>query len=216
MRLHVEALFTCDTAGHLVAVNDAGRAAAPRFFLGRTGEGSAWWFRHDLDAALTSDLDALCTRDPHAADPFIDRLARAAPVRKTWTGPAFCFPVNLLPANDGMRVTADNAGVLSPYLDDWQGDVAEGVPMVVVVEDGKAVSICASVRVTENAHEAGVETHRAFRGRGHAARAVAGWARDVRALGRIPLYSTSWENTASQAVARKLGLRQFGVDLHIT
>ncbi|HVG44817.1 MAG TPA: GNAT family N-acetyltransferase [Longimicrobium sp.] len=85
-----------------------------------------------------------------------------------------------------------------------------------VVEDGRAVAVCSSVRITDAAREAGVETAPGFRGRGHAARAVAAWAVAVRRMGAIPLYSTSWSNAASQGVARKLGLRMFGADLHIT
>jgi RimJ/RimL family protein N-acetyltransferase len=225
MRLHVEALFTRDDAARLVAVNVPGGAAAPRFFLGRTAEGSAWWFRHDVDAALARDLDALCEALPpgleedagaDVAAPFVDRLGRAEPVRRTWSGPAFLVPADLSDDAGVVRVTSDNAAVLSPYLEEWRGDVAEGVPMAVVLEEGKAVSVCCSVRLTPRAHEAGVETHRDFRGRGHAARAVAAWARGVRELERIPLYSTSWENRASRAVARKLGLFRYGVDLHIT
>jgi mono/diheme cytochrome c family protein len=66
------------------------------------------------------------------------------------------------------------------------------------------------------AHEAGVETAASCRGRGYAAPVVAAWARAVRDVGRVPLYSTSWRNEASRAVARKLGLVCFGSDLHIT
>jgi predicted GNAT family acetyltransferase len=88
--------------------------------------------------------------------------------------------------------------------------------MFVVACDGHAVAVCGSVRQTGQAYEAGVETVLAYRGRGYAARAVAAWAGVVRALGRVPLYSTSWQNTASQSVARKLALIQFGSDLHIT
>jgi predicted GNAT family acetyltransferase len=72
------------------------------------------------------------------------------------------------------------------------------------------------VRITHEAHEAGVETLPDFRGRGYATDVVAGWARLVRSLGAVPLYSTSWENAASQAVARKLRLVQYGADFHIT
>jgi hypothetical protein len=42
------------------------------------------------------------------------------------------------------------------------------------------------------------------------------WARAVRALGAEPLYSTSWQNAASRAVARKLGLVLYGTDLSIS
>ncbi|MDQ3856704.1 MAG: GNAT family N-acetyltransferase, partial [Chloroflexota bacterium] len=33
--------------------------------------------------------------------------------------------------------------------------------------------------------------------------------------GKVPLYSTSWDNSASQAVARKLGLVQYATDLSL-
>ena len=78
------------------------------------------------------------------------------------------------------------------------------------------MSVCRSVRITPAAHEAGVETLPAFRGRGYAPDVVAGWARVVQSLGAMPFYSTSWENTASQAVAKKRHLVPYGTDLHVT
>jgi RimJ/RimL family protein N-acetyltransferase len=60
------------------------------------------------------------------------------------------------------------------------------------------------------AAEAGVETLEAFRGRGLATAAVACWARAVQRSGRLALYSTSWDNAPSQAVARRLSARLYG------
>jgi RimJ/RimL family protein N-acetyltransferase len=225
MRLHVQALFTCDGAGRLVSVNERNGAAAPRLFLGRTADGIAWWLRYDLDPALSKELGALCESLPEgleedadltSAAPIIARLSREAPVSRTWAGPAFCFPSEL-PADDAtVAVTLENAPVLSPHLEDWRPDVAPGVPMVVALEGGNAVSVCCSVRMTPEAHEAGVETHPDFRRRGHSARAVVAWARAVRRMEREPLYSTSWQNEPSRALAKRLGLIQYGIDLHIT
>jgi predicted GNAT family acetyltransferase len=87
--------------------------------------------------------------------------------------------------------------------------------MVAVVADDAAVSLCFSARLTERAAEAGVETLEGYRGRGYAPAVVLAWAQAIRASGRVPLYSTSWDNRASQAVARKLGLVQYGVDLSL-
>jgi len=70
--------------------------------------------------------------------------------------------------------------------------------------------------ITPAAHEAGVETLADFRGRGYAKDVVAGWARLVQFMGAIPLYRTSWENTASQAVAKKLSLLSYGADFQIS
>ncbi len=57
-----------------------------------------------------------------------------------------------------------------------------------------------------------METAADYRGRGYAATVTAAWALAIRASGRIPLYSTSWDNTASLAVARKLGLIAYASD----
>jgi predicted GNAT family acetyltransferase len=88
-------------------------------------------------------------------------------------------------------------------------------PFVALVEKNRVVSVCRSVRITPEAHEAGVETLPDFRGNGYAKDVVTEWARIVRAAGAIPLYSTAWENNASQAVARKLRLKCYGTDFNI-
>jgi predicted GNAT family acetyltransferase len=84
-----------------------------------------------------------------------------------------------------------------------------------VLVDGAAVAICACARLPGPATEAGVETHPAFRGSGHAVTATAAWACAVRERGIIPLYSTGFSNAASQRVAAKLGLRRYGASVSL-
>ena len=224
MRVHVETLFTRDRAGRLLQVNALGHGTAPRFLLGRTIHANDCWFRNDLSDELIADLRSLChaerVGDVNAssdqATPFITRLSREAPVSTIYTGPAFCFAETSITSHDAIAVTSENVAVLSPYLDPWREDVAAGMPMAAVLDHGCAVAVCCSVRVGHEAHEAGVETHPDFRGRGHAAAAVRAWATMVRELGRMPLYSTSWDNTASRALARSLGLVQYGATLQLT
>jgi len=225
MRIHVEALFTRDAAGRLVRVNEPNGEDAPRFFLGRTTEGSDCWFGRDVDddlarrlaeaakARRSGDDHPLAPEDPAAYEALLER---AAPIQQTVTGPAYCFPREIAEFADVVSVTDQNAEILRPHLESWLDSTAPGLLTMAVVEDKCAVAICSSVRITDVAREAGVETAPGFRGRGYAPRAVAAWAAAVRRTGSIPLYSTSWSNAASQSVARKLGLRMFGADLHIT
>jgi predicted GNAT family acetyltransferase len=79
-----------------------------------------------------------------------------------------------------------------------------------IIEDGYPVSICFCARRSDVAAEAGLETAKAYRGRGYARRVTTAWALAVRDTGRIPLYSTDWTNGASLAVARSLGLNEYG------
>ena len=224
MRIHLEALFTLDATGRMRGVNEPDGAVAPRFFLGCTSHGNQWWFRHDLDDALVHALEALCAREPvgqdmslprHGSSPYRHLLEDHAPIENVWSGPAYHFPVSMPLDAETVLVTEENADVLRPHFEDWLGDVRACRPLAALLQGGLAVSLCASVRITHEADEAGVDTHPDFRGRGLAGRVVASWANAVRRLGRVPIYSTSWQNTASQAVANKLGLVQFGADLHI-
>jgi len=112
-------------------------------------------------------------------------------------------------------VTAENAHVLQRWLPEWLPDVSTQLPVMAVLVEGAAVAVCACSRVPGEATEAGLETHPAFRGHGYAAIATAAWARAMRDRGVIPLYSTAWQNLASQRVAAKLSLIRYGASLSI-
>jgi hypothetical protein len=221
MRLHVEALFVHDADQQLVRVNVPDGAAPPRVFLGRTTEGVVLRYRADVSEDVRRELEAV-SRESIALDspPSITRyetiLGRSAPIQKTWTGPAFSFPSSVSITHDVVRIVEQNQDLLEPLLPEWIPDVGMNPPVVGLLVDGRAVAVCCSVRRTDSAHEAGVETHPRYRGCGYAASVVAAWAQLVRDMNRVPLYSTSWQNDASRAVARKLSLIQFGSDIHIT
>ena len=215
MRRHVGALYTFDARGRMTGVNQWDGGIAPRFFLGRTAEGQVACLRSDVPDDLVGALSAL----PASAhdDAYLRLLARRAPVTRVWHGPAFAF-VTDVPIHTAGVVAIDesNVDLLRGGLEAWLPDVPHRRPFLAAIEGGRAVSVCASVRITPAAHAAGVETLAAFRGRGHARAVVAAWARAVRGLGALPLYSTSWENMASRAVAARLGMTMFGVDFHVT
>jgi len=225
MRLHIEALFTHDANGDMVRVNEPNGGAAPRFFLGRTAEGVAIRFRHDVAPEIRRQIEAACEKQlvqqrpldmPTDPLPYQQILDRAGPLEKTWLGAAFCIPGVVQPTAPTVAVTSANAELLRSLLEPWLPDVPVCQPMMAVTLDGRAVSLCCSGRRTKAAHEAAVETAIAYRNRGHGSQVVRAWAQAVYAAGALPLYSIEWENSASRAVMRKLEVASFGTDLHIT
>jgi hypothetical protein len=222
MRVHIEALFIHDANGRLVVTNNPGRREAPRFFLGRTSHGVQYRFRADVSDDIARELSLACSEEPTGMDEgpprararYLELLERAAPIQREWIGPAYYFPSGL-EAQRRVEVISDrNADLLGPHFARWHDDFRLAHPFVALVQDGCAVSVCCSARITTTADEAGVETAEAFRGNGYAPIVVTAWAVAVRELGRMPLYSTSWQNTASRSVATKLGLVQYGSDFH--
>ena len=225
MRLHIATLFTHDERGRLVRVNVPGGGPAPRFYLGRTRHGCEWRVRGDLDHQLIDELAALCTLEatdvddfapPEMPTPFEAVLARSSPVQKIWMGPAYYAGSEVRPMPGAVAVTLENAEILRAHLPSWVSGVSDERPMFAATVNGDAVAVCSTVRRTSAAVQAGVETVPDFRGRGYGSTVVAAWADAVRRSGATPLYSTSWENVASRALARSLGLTLFGADLHLT
>lgn len=223
--LQARTLFRHDAAGRLTAINEPGSQPAPRLFLGRTPNGNLWRYRYDLPAELieklettlsgetiTSDLDV----PPMSLQCLLDVLGKHTTVERVWQGPAWYVPESVAVPSDTEPVVLSDLELLSATFGGAIESWIDSAPCLAIMEDGRPVSACFSARTSAAASEAGVETLPAYRRRGYASAVTAAWARHVRALGRIPLYSTSWDNLASQQVARRLGLVLYGADLHIT
>lgn len=225
MDIQVRALFTHTAESRLLFVNEPDGAAASRLFLGRTRGGNIWRFHADLPESLVEELDALCASEPpievefneppRHIEKYVRLLEKLAPVKRISSGPAYYFSENIASSKRFVGITESNAEILHGGFEEFVSELPVWQPFVALIEGGRAVSVCRSVRISPKAHEAGVETLPEFRGKGFAGEVTAEWARRVRAVGAVPLYSTSWENKASQAVAQKLGLKCYGADFHI-
>lgn len=225
--VHARALFTHDEHSRLVSVNEPGGvgAPAPRMFFCRARAFNLWRFRADIPQALAEELGALCADEPVGAEfdcaprheeSYTRLLESHAPVSAREAGPAYYFDEYVEPSGQLLTITEADAELLRGGFEEFAEELPTWQPFVALFEGGRAVSVCRSVRITPAAHEAGVETLPEFRGRGYAKEVTAGWARLVRSTGALPMYSTSWDNAASQAVARKLRLTMYAADFHIT
>jgi hypothetical protein len=223
--MQIETLFTLDEQGRPLAHNGPQGARAPRFFLSRTATQQVCCFRADVPAPTAARLRQLAAEAPGtAADPpdaawvraLRGALAADTPVQSWYAGPCYYAPSPVAEQGETVQVHADNAAALLRNFPDIARALQEQRPCFAAVDEGRAVAVCYSSRRGTRAAEAGVNTLPAFRRRGLAAAVTAAWARATAAEGLLPLYSTSWENAASQGVARALGLRFYAAELHLT
>jgi hypothetical protein len=208
-------------------VNEPDGDPAPRFFLGRTREGNLWRCRYDLPVDIIKQLEQLAASEPVSddlrADPinlqaFKDVLRPHGEVRDVSGGPAYYYPEDIPQPANTVEITEDNVELLRNLevdLDNVPRALTVRSPWIVVVDNGIGVASCFSARLTSRAAEAGLWAHEAYYRRGFGSAAAAAWAIAVRKMGRIPLYSTGWDNLASQGVARRLGLRMYASDLSL-
>jgi predicted GNAT family acetyltransferase len=225
LTLQADVLFVHDGNNRLLRINESdAENPAPRFFLARSTGGNLWRVSHDLPADIAAELERLAASEPVVNDlqqppahlsTYTELLEQNAPVSDVESGPAYYLAEDH-PPNGVVTITAENAHLLETNFPYTRSTLDERSPVVVTVADGTAIAAAYTARNTAKAAEVGVFTEEAYRGRGYAVEIVRGWAQAVRTTGRLPFYSTSWENTASQAVARKLGAVQYGVDFHIT
>jgi len=220
--LHLRTAFILNSEGRITSTREPGARRGPLFSLVRSSTSCAWAIRVDVPKDLASELDRLAREEPPAldlldapvnADRYLSLLGdrirsgyEAVAKTRQSDGPNFRFPDVVAHASD--IVVVEDERLLEHNFQGWvPGEIAAGrAPVLAIIEDGHPVSVCFCARRSDVAAEAGLETAEAFRGRGLAQRVTAAWASAIRATGRIPLYSTSWTNDASLAVARKLGL----------
>jgi RimJ/RimL family protein N-acetyltransferase len=226
MALHVATVYRHDGRNRLAGVNDWMQRPVPRLWLGRTREGVIWRFRSDLPDSLCAALERYCRAEPpcethpgtapRLVHEYGALLNEHAPVERYWSGPTCWFPAIPPGETTAVPITTENAHLLAGALEPWRPDVPHQQPMFAALVNDVAAAVCASVRITDIAHAAGVETAPGHRQRGLATAAVIAWARAVMSSGRIAFYSTWWENLASQRLAARAGAVVFGEEYHIT
>jgi GNAT acetyltransferase-like protein len=209
-----------------ISVDAYGRMPGPtlRLYILRSRESVFCRFHADLDDDVVQRLGALAhQRSPRAREwefeygKYIDVLAGAGyRVIAMRAGPLYTFPGDAMAAHDGMVAITQNNEHLLRGLPEWRPEAAKQQPFIAAIVGGQAVAVCASVRKSRYAHAAGVETEPAHRGKGLAAATTAAWATAVRAQGAVPYYGTTFDNLASQGVARRLKLRAVASEFSIS
>ncbi|MEX0875521.1 MAG: GNAT family N-acetyltransferase [Actinomycetota bacterium] len=212
--LQLRTLYVLDDAGRLTATREPGLHRPPAFALIRGTGSCAWGVRDDVAPEVAAELDHIASTEPPNDDlnnpPAHAERYLSLLGGRVESGPAFSFPEMLSEPTDVVEI--DHPSQLGPGFADLAEEVDGRAPVMAVLDEGVAVSICHCARRSGEAAEAGLVTLRPHRGRGFGPLVTAAWALAIRASGRIPLYSTSWENTASRAVARKLGLIAYASD----
>ena len=209
-KLLLETSYELSDSGRILRTREPAPQLGPRFVLQRSNSNCAWALRNDVSDEIAAAVDHLAQDEPPATDPRIapmhaDQYLSLLGGRVDW-GPTFLFPPGTESQHESV-VPIDELRLLQRNFSGWTAaEISERLPIMAILLDGHAVSVCFSARRSPIAAEAGLETAAAFRGRGLGPQVTAAWADATRSLGLIPLYSTSWNNTASLSVARKLSL----------
>ena len=222
-------MYRFNEAGRIVSTLEPNPAIGPLFTLIRGRSERVWAVGATVASDLADELDALAIQEQPSADwREPPRFAnRYRPPGRRLSGPAWSSPrarrrlefPNRVDAPEGVSLIEDVRMLLALLrgLDvrrsaGPQADSRSSGRWTLPSElDGSeaARSLC-SGPAHRRGGRSGPGDGGAVSRAGHLAeRVTASWAIAVRASGRVPLYSTSWENAASLAVARKLGLSEF-------
>lgn len=211
--MQLETLYRLDERGRITSTREPAPSRGPRFTLIRSATGVAWAARAGTPPEVVDTLADLVAEEPALGDgdgePRHAAEYLAAVGGHISSGPAFTFPEPLEIQDRGRLevIPVEDLDVSGAHFSGWsEEEIPSRVPVLGVIDQGRAVSLCFCARRSHAVAEAGLETAVAYRGRGLAPRVTAAWAASVRSEGLLPIYSTRWTNTASLAVARKLGL----------
>jgi hypothetical protein len=224
LEMHIEALFTLNSQSKLVTINEPWDKTkdAPRLYLGKTFDGSVIYkFRYDIPSEILKKLEEYLSEEilPNENNGirYTNEYLKILESKNYFEEICYFYKETINPIkNNCIKITIGNINDFESNGFEWLNDeITYCQPCYGIIEKDKIISICRSVRITERAHEAGIETAGEYRGKGLAVTALINWADDIQRNGYIPLYSTSKENKSSQRVAEKTLLNKFGIGISI-
>ena len=203
--------------GHrLVRIPCAEPDDIPRVYVVQHEDGRAAYVRHDVPAHIHARLIALPPEEVMRDHELVTRLlAEDAPCEQVNRGTSYVVPSHAFSSGDYpdvARLGLESRAVLEDFAS-VLGAIVTRSPVFAVLADGRVASMCVSARENDVAAEAWVETRPEFRQRGFARQVTAAWGHDVVRRGKIAFYSHLWENIASEAVARSLGLKPWKTEV---
>lgn len=214
MRYHTDVLFKHNTDNRITVVNEPPFDIAPLIFIGATKDGRIVRYLNSLNAEIIEKIEQVIRKNPTNLAEVIKIISLDHTLNDISFGPTYVFPdFREKSSIKAIKITYENKELLKSHFPYTFEDFDYKQPCFVIVEDNKVVSICCSARRTSKADEASVYTNEEYRGRGYGVDVTTAWAAEVKKQGRIALYSTSWDNFASQSLARKLNLIQYGTDI---
>lgn len=224
MRLRLDVLYTYDERGRLLLSNEpieSARVPGPDLALGIANGRRVMRASKNLPDDCVDRLGAIPAGLllESGSQAYFEALERELEPLGDWSrsgGPAYRFPEIPEFSAEAIEITEETRSVLQGHTAWFSDEYNLWGRAFAIVRNGVAVSTCFSSRQNDRSSEAGLWTVPDFRGQGFASLVVKSWAAAVYESGHTPFYSTSWENFASQAVARKLGLIPIGEDVSYT
>lgn len=226
--LHLDALYERTAPDRILRVRSTD-VGTPLVHLLRTAEANYGLIAASVPREVAEAIERLFAAEPvmgpgeweQTPPRCADAVRALLPPASAYRGPAFGFPALLPsvtpPAGFRIEVLAEPDGVVTAPMVAWIAEAKPDEQPLVVARDasGRVVAACHAARRSDAATEAGLEVDPSVRRAGLGVAVTGAWASAVRAGGREPLYSTSWENQASRGVARRLGLLLRGEDWHL-
>ncbi|WP_245469861.1 GNAT family N-acetyltransferase [Mesorhizobium sp. M2C.T.Ca.TU.002.02.1.1] len=236
LRTDYHTLFRLNRDGRIAGENDPDCSPGPRLWLAGCASGNVFGVHADLPDELAGELVGLLAAEPpftHPATPrhlerYLALLGGGNHARHNF-GLIYHLPHGH-PYPSGVRLVGSDSESGQALIGSWKAEeVPEGLfelgfrevsdfwaPWCAALVDGEVASIAFAARLADAGAELGLVTVKAFRGRGLAASATAGWSRLPELRSRTLFYSTDRGNFGSQRVALRLGLPLRGASLRIS
>lgn len=231
-------LFLLTEDGRIARENDPDHSAGARFWLAGCTSGNVYGVRTDVADDVASEIMTLAATEPPFFAPdalpkhhdrYMDLLSDSAAAPTPSLERTYELPHGL-PCPDGVRLISGESPEGRKLHAALSADgMPEGLarmglrvsadlwpPWCAAMHGDEIASIAFAARLSETGAELGLITVHAFRGRGYAAAATAGWSNLPSLKSRTLLYSTDRTNASSQRVAERLGLRCFSAGLRIS